>query len=170
MDIIKTPNVTYVGHCCILFDSSNFRIVLGPQWLGGLFTLFILFIAMLLGLIMVDNLGNPYKITLLFHSMIVAILLITLIVKDPGILQLNHSTKTTESFTQMIYCDICDIEQLNNAKHCPDCACCIEEMQHHCYYIGKCIGRKSKVVYAIFTISWISFLFFILYMLLMSHG
>ena len=43
------------------------------------------------------------------------------------------------------YCPICNIWIHKNidARHCKICGMCIEKYDHHCDWIGKCVGRKN---------------------------
>ena len=54
------------------------------------------------------------------------------------------------------YCDECRIIQPPNwdIRHCYDCGVCIERLDHHCPWMGKCIGKKNMVWFILFNISW----------------
>lgn len=41
------------------------------------------------------------------------------------------------------YCDKCKIIQLMGTVHCYDCDVCVLEMDHHCPWTGKCIGKGN---------------------------
>lgn len=41
------------------------------------------------------------------------------------------------------YCDICNVNQYPGTAHCSYCNCCIEKLDHHCPWMGKCIGKKN---------------------------
>lgn len=38
------------------------------------------------------------------------------------------------------YCTICQIEQPIRAKHCRECGKCVALHDHHCTWLGTCIG------------------------------
>jgi hypothetical protein len=85
-------------------------------------------------------------------------LLIFTSVTDPGIMvsnQLSAQDDFDDNFNINInsdvevndnqYCDICDIFQ-NRAlsiRHCEDCNVCIRGHDHHCPWVGKCIGEYN---------------------------
>lgn len=41
------------------------------------------------------------------------------------------------------FCDVCKLRQLPTTVHCGDCKICILDMDHHCPWTGKCIGRGN---------------------------
>ena len=53
------------------------------------------------------------------------------------------------------FCPICFVENEDNnkIKHCFICNKCVLELEHHCYWINKCIGKKNKI-------GFLAFLFF----------
>jgi hypothetical protein len=57
------------------------------------------------------------------------------------------------------YCDICTVLTPDNLNigHCYTCGYCIEGLDHHCPWMGQCIGKKNKAAFIIFNISWIFF-------------
>lgn len=36
------------------------------------------------------------------------------------------------------------------AYHCDDCGLCIEELDHHCVWVGKCVGRYNLKLFYFF--------------------
>lgn len=45
--------------------------------------------------------------------------------------------------SQLIECGLCQIHRPRNAYHCHDCGVCVLELDHHCPWTGKCIGKKT---------------------------
>jgi hypothetical protein len=41
------------------------------------------------------------------------------------------------------YCKPCKIIKTQNVYHCYDCDVCIEGYDHHCPWIGKCVGKNN---------------------------
>lgn len=41
------------------------------------------------------------------------------------------------------HCSSCLIYRPLRASHCSRCDCCVEMFDHHCPYIGKCIGKRN---------------------------
>uniref|UniRef100_A0A1J3FB25 S-acyltransferase n=1 Tax=Noccaea caerulescens TaxID=107243 RepID=A0A1J3FB25_NOCCA len=40
-------------------------------------------------------------------------------------------------------CSYCHVEQPPRAKHCHDCDRCVLQFDHHCLWLGTCIGQKN---------------------------
>jgi hypothetical protein len=40
-------------------------------------------------------------------------------------------------------CEVCGAVRTVNTYHCPDCNVCIEGFDHHCPWIGKCVGANN---------------------------
>lgn len=51
------------------------------------------------------------------------------------------------------YCMSCCLEQPVRAKHCNICKKCIHRYDHHCSWLGNCIGERNYFYYYIYLIS-----------------
>mmetsp|Transcript_41062 Transcript_41062/g.86139 ORF Transcript_41062/g.86139 Transcript_41062/m.86139 type:complete len:196 (-) Transcript_41062:190-777(-) len=58
------------------------------------------------------------------------------------------------------YCDLCSVYQPPDAVHCPECNVCVEGYDHHCPWMGTCIGKKNFTSFMVFNLTW---LFYLLY-------
>mmetsp|Transcript_43287 Transcript_43287/g.135503 ORF Transcript_43287/g.135503 Transcript_43287/m.135503 type:complete len:152 (+) Transcript_43287:376-831(+) len=47
-------------------------------------------------------------------------------------------------------CSICEVPRPPGAQHCYDCDVCVEDLDHHCPWSGKCIGRRNLVYFRAF--------------------
>ena len=58
------------------------------------------------------------------------------------------------------YCDICEVYQIKSKRvqHCHDCNVCIEGLDHHCPWMGKCIGKRNMMFFMIFNACWVVFM------------
>jgi len=38
------------------------------------------------------------------------------------------------------YCENCDLYRIIRSKHCYKCGICVPRFDHHCFWVGGCIG------------------------------
>ena len=50
-------------------------------------------------------------------------------------------------------CPDCQILRTPRSKHCAICNRCVERFDHHCPWIGNCVGERNKFKYYIYLIS-----------------
>ena len=50
-------------------------------------------------------------------------------------------------FIEYKYCTICHIEQPLRCKHCKTCDHCVATHDHHCPWIGNCVGERNKIYF-----------------------
>ncbi len=55
-------------------------------------------------------------------------------------------------YVERRYCTVCGFEQPLRAKHCRDCNRCVAQYDHHCPWLGTCIGQKNHSVFYWFLI------------------
>ncbi|OMJ71578.1 hypothetical protein SteCoe_30171 [Stentor coeruleus] len=51
------------------------------------------------------------------------------------------------------YCMSCCLEQPVRAKHCKICKKCVHRYDHHCSWLGNCIGERNYFYYYVYLIS-----------------
>ena len=47
-------------------------------------------------------------------------------------------------FVESKYCSVCHLEQPLRTKHCKSCDMCVATHDHHCPWIGNCVGERNK--------------------------
>jgi hypothetical protein len=59
-----------------------------------------------------------------------------------------------------IYCRPCDmfLQREQEAFHCSQCDLCVAQMDHHCPWIGQCVGGKNFRNFMKFNICWMLYL------------
>ena len=55
--------------------------------------------------------------------------------------------QTSEAFVEIRFCTVCQVEQPLRTKHCRDCNACVVLHDHHCPWLGSCIGEKNRRVF-----------------------
>ena len=55
-------------------------------------------------------------------------------------------------FPSKRFCEICNVEQPYRTKHCRECDKCVRKYDHHCFWIGGCVGELNhrKFLYFLF--------------------
>jgi hypothetical protein len=79
--------------------------------------------------------------------------------RDPGILQ-TPPTPEEAVAQRYCWCDECDNYQPPGGAHCPDCNICIAGFDHHCVWMGTCIGRNNLQPFVRFNLSWLGYLLY----------
>ena len=94
---------------------------------------------------------------------------------NPGIPGRKYFHKNFELEEGKIYyiCKECNLvapDELNIA-HCKKCKICILNHDHHCSWVGKCIGKGNIIFFSCFLISLLLFIFsslFIIFIILVK--
>mmetsp|Transcript_48525 Transcript_48525/g.125913 ORF Transcript_48525/g.125913 Transcript_48525/m.125913 type:complete len:398 (-) Transcript_48525:342-1535(-) len=109
----------------------------------------------------------------LFYPLLIAVILtyyfyFSAALSDPGLLRADPSLKEVELDTipNMLYndgesggrgrklCHKCRLYRPHRAAHCYECDGCIDEHDHHCPWIGTCVGKRNYRAF-------VAFLFFV---------
>lgn len=79
-----------------------------------------------------------------------------LFITDPGFPRKVDKYFVVKARKRFLYCHICEkwVLKKPKIKHCKRCGMCIEEYDHHCDWIGKCVGSKNMMLFYFFVI-WV---------------
>ena len=146
---------------------QTYRFVIGPHWYISIigFTLICL-----VGGLVIFPLWNSLTLVLriLYLTIFSFALLMYLIMffKNPGVVpQKRNAPAVTDVENKSEYsCPKCLTVREQRAYHCEDCDVCIEGFDHHCIWVGKCVGAKNLIAFYVFVASIPIFFMFIMLM------
>ena len=70
--------------------------------------------------------------------------LINCLITDPGVIT------TSMDFVNFNICNICKIKCPPRTRHCQICNACVMIMDHHCPWMGNCIGIHNHKLFLLF--------------------
>ncbi len=159
-----------VGNMQIFFpeylDTSGWG-VLGPQWFGPVCVWLILTVATHFCINKARNLGIGSMLICYLFFGASTFLLTDVSFRDPGICLHKEIPDTVSSSerSQWRWCDFCQGYQPPGGAHCPDCNVCIAGYDHHCVWMGTCIGKKNYRQFVRFNVSWLYYLGYVFFWL-----
>ena len=138
------------------FD-KNFipKYCIGPHWY---LTIFLNVLITVFGILLYYTVIKKTSITQIIVYLLLLFVLYFMVNRtaliNPGIVLNKKKGKNDNG-----YCTTCKIyfNPFDNVWHCRFCGVCIEKMDHHCVWVGKCIGKKNKKSFYGMLISVFSF-------------
>ena len=150
------PNYIFFTKCGILFckmgniltfnfdrrNNNSPKICIGPHWyLAIVANVLISTLIFTMYYCLIDNEVNLYdKLIYYFLAFFVYFFFNRCALINPGIVQKKHMDEKNNEF-----CNICHVyyNRDNKVEHCKMCNVCIEKFDHHCVWVGKCVGKKN---------------------------
>jgi hypothetical protein len=151
------------------------RIMIGGNYMTILRTVILMNVPTILWIIFILNgeFSNRVALTATATAnlVIIDILMIFTVVRDPGIIPkniehlqeipeieriprrkkkgLNVDATVGTHFQRVKFCETCEIYRPPRTVHCARCDTCVENFDHHCPWLGSCIGKRNyKYFYA----------------------
>lgn len=74
---------------------------------------------------------------------------------DPGIVwvdkkQDDGDPEQLSSLNNTMECGRCNVDRPRTATHCYECGVCVDQLDHHCPWTGKCIAKRNIQTFRIF--------------------
>ena len=91
-------------------------------------------------------------------------------VVEPGIVPMRKSSVKTlvlshelRMYNKHLYCSICNLVRPDSrCRHCKHCNCCVSVLDHHCPWIGTCIGIRNYRFFFLFVVSVVLSIIFLI--------
>ena len=150
--MICTPERVY-GRYRVYAPEGRVRVAIGPHWYISLLTL--VFIAVV-GHAVFNFLGSYLPPWLRAAYLALWLLCLTsyvaIILLDPGIVPRRGGPDPEKRpGGELSKCAQCNAWSRGVAVgHCSSCEICIEGFDHHCPWIGKCVGRRNVWLFYVF--------------------
>ena len=154
--------------------------VVGPHWPGLIFTIGLLYFASYYFTMKAyEEIGITSAVICIWLTIQSTVALFSVACRDPSIVM--DSVKISEFFghdyqnqgeysgldnhTQgeeegWRYCGACEVYQPPSAAHCPDCNVCVDGYDHHCPWMGQCIGKNNFRSFMFFNVTWLTYLIY----------
>jgi DHHC palmitoyltransferase len=156
-----------VGNMRIVFPSCFTRHgwgIMGPHWFGPPIVLVILGVgAHYFTRQAWDQVGPISAALCLLWTACTVYYLVKTAYSDPGLVQLRANPSgppPPPPSPRHRWCDACSNYQPPSGAHCLDCQVCIVGYDHHCLWMGTCIGRGNMKPFQRFNLSWFTFLLY----------
>jgi DHHC palmitoyltransferase len=150
-----------VGHTNRRFCVGGGGVAIGPHWFGPMTVVFLVGWASFHFVRKASTSIGPISAIICICFMIATLyFLLETSYTDPGIVRKRNPPTDQESLSDYRWCDFCNVYQPPDGAHCPDCNVCISGYDHHCIWMGICIGKGNIKSFKIFNICWILYLLY----------
>jgi len=150
-----------VGNVIILCPGFHGRTgygIVGPHWFGPFCVLFVIGWASDFFIRRAMKIGLVSTIICILFSISCVYHLLSTCFRDPGVV--IGKPGLNEDISEYRWCDLCNVYQPPDGAHCPDCNVCIAGYDHHCVWMGVCIGKKNMKPFIRFNLSWLLYLLY----------
>mmetsp|Transcript_38517 Transcript_38517/g.92217 ORF Transcript_38517/g.92217 Transcript_38517/m.92217 type:complete len:336 (+) Transcript_38517:127-1134(+) len=163
----RVGNMLVISRGC--YDKHSCGIM-GPHWFGPVSCFALLsFATLYFGHKAYANIGTGSLIICLAFYTHAVISLLMVSCSDPGVVRPDGRGKdgyagvpsgSVSAGRGWRYCDICSVYQPPGAVHCPECNVCVRGYDHHCPWMGTCIGEGNWTSFCAFNATWLIYLFY----------
>ena len=145
--IIKFHNFTFIKMGALLtfnFNPKNYKpkYSIGPHWyLTIVLLIIIFFITYFIYSTIFESLGIVFKFILVLFVLVEYFFLFKTALTHAKVVMNNKK----QSIEDSAFCNKCKVFYNPNKKieHCNFCKVCVEKMDHHCVWVGKCVAKNN---------------------------
>ncbi|KAH9599709.1 Palmitoyltransferase [Trypanosoma melophagium] len=102
-------------------------------------------IILLIILFLWSQLDRQSILALLFWALCFNVVMIWNWNPNPGFVAESVDALSQEEEKLFHWCDICQLRQPLRSKHCVRCERCVRKFDHHCLWIGGCVGEANHL-------------------------
>ena len=128
------------------FDINNNnspKICIGPHWYLAIVSNILIGVLVFTMSHFLEELKTPFwqKFLYYFFGVCVFFFFNRCALVNPGIVQNKNNDNNDSGF-----CNNCQVyfEINKNVEHCGMCGVCVENMDHHCVWVGKCVAKNNR--------------------------
>ncbi|KAK8810660.1 hypothetical protein WA158_007235 [Blastocystis sp. Blastoise] len=165
----------WLGSSYLIWGSDRFNyfplvFLLGPQWYMSFVTLLAIIVINATPLVFAFAFKQYYAVYIIIGIFLLTFISFTLTsFSNPGIAPIG---KLIDYQNQLYsYCRKCKIVRPMGCLHCDDCQACVYQVDHHCFWMGKCIGKNNFFFfYSTIVLIGASFVLYIFGIFLLRFG
>lgn len=151
-----------IGNNILICGKKNsafpFHCMVGPEWPCMVFTYLLIAVPTFYFL---KNVASTWGAGLVAVCSISGIIVICLFsataCSDPGIVYIPKATDKSDNdpaqlsgLQNTMECGRCQLQRPRTATHCYECGVCVDQLDHHCPWTGKCIAKKNFYTFRVF--------------------
>ena len=64
-----------------------------------------------------------------------------------------HAVRMDSRLKHLKVCSTCDVRRPRGCSHCRECDNCVQDYDHHCHWLGNCVGARNHGAFLVFLLS-----------------
>ena len=143
--IIKIHNLIFIKMGKLLtfnFDSNYIpKLSIGPHWYLTIILLILIFFLSSMLYASIFSHSDSVKIIIFFFFILIEYILVL----KTALTHVQVVMNKKKNIDTGGFCSICNVyfNPNNKVEHCRFCGVCIEKMDHHCVWMGKCVAKNN---------------------------
>lgn len=143
--IIKIHNLIFIKMGKLLtfnFDNNYIpKLSIGPHWYLTIILLILIFFLSSMLYASIFSHSDSVKIIIFFFFILIEYILVL----KTALTHVQVVMNKKKNIDTGGFCSICNVyfNPNNKVEHCRFCGVCIEKMDHHCVWMGKCVAKNN---------------------------